>query len=51
MAASDYHDPAADLTFEQTGDEDLVTHTIVYDASYKNQAQIWRTDSDAWKGL
>lgn len=40
MAASDYHDPAADLTFEQTGDEDLVTHTIVYDASYKNQAQF-----------
>lgn len=40
MAASDYHDPAADLPFEQTGDEDLVTHTIVYDASYKNQAQF-----------
>lgn len=39
-AASDYHDPAADLTFEQTGDEDLVTHTIVYDASYKKQAQF-----------
>ncbi|MFR0514469.1 mucin-binding protein [Limosilactobacillus mucosae] len=39
-AASDYHDPAADLTFEQTGDEDLVTHTIVYDASYKDQAQF-----------
>lgn len=38
MAASDYHD--ADLTFEQTGDEDLVTHTIVYDASYKKQAQF-----------
>lgn len=40
MAASDYHDPAADLTFEQTGDEDLVTHTIVYDATYKKQAQF-----------
>lgn len=40
MAASDYHDPATDLTFEQTGDEDLVTHTIVYDASYKDQAQF-----------
>lgn len=40
MAASDYHDPTADLTFEQTGDEDLVTHTIVYDASYKKQAQF-----------
>lgn len=39
-AASDYHDPAADLTFEQTGDEDRVTHTIVYDASYKDQAQF-----------
>ncbi|MDC2840213.1 KxYKxGKxW signal peptide domain-containing protein [Limosilactobacillus mucosae] len=39
-AASDYHDPAADLTFEQTGDEDLVTHAIVYDASYKDQAQF-----------
>ncbi|MEO5287939.1 mucin-binding protein [Limosilactobacillus allomucosae] len=39
-AASDYHDHDADLTFEQTGDEDLVTHTIVYDASYKNQAQF-----------
>ena len=40
MAASDYHDPAADLTFEQTGDEDLITHTVVYDASYKKQAQF-----------
>ncbi len=40
MAASDYHDPAADLTFEQTGDEDLVTHMIVYDATYKKQAQF-----------
>lgn len=40
MAASDYHDPATDLTFEQTGDEDLVTHTIVYDTSYKDQAQF-----------
>lgn len=40
MAASDYHDPAADLTFEQTGDEDLVTQTIVYDATYKKQAQF-----------
>ena len=40
MAASDYHDPAADLTFEQTGDEDLVAHTIVYDATYKKQAQF-----------
>ena len=40
MAASDYHDPAADLPFEQTGDEDLVTHTIVYDATYKKQAQF-----------
>lgn len=40
MAASDYHDSAADLTFEQTGDEDLVTHTIVYDATYKKQAQF-----------
>lgn len=39
-AASDYHDPVADLTFEQTGDEDLVTHTIVYDATYKEQAQF-----------
>ncbi|WP_347980831.1 KxYKxGKxW signal peptide domain-containing protein [Limosilactobacillus allomucosae] len=39
-AASDYHDHDADLIFEQTGDEDLVTHTIVYDASYKNQAQF-----------
>lgn len=40
MAASDYHGPAADLTFEQTGDKDLVTQTIVYDASYKKQAQF-----------